>query len=324
MSARTSSYVKLIRTIWQDADFLRLPLSSQRLYMLLISQADITHVGILPLMPTRWARLAPDTTAESVRDDLDALAVDNFVVVDNDTEEVLVRTYLVHDEAFKIPNGKKALVAAYGRVLSRHLQTVIAGVLGTVGVTVASTLPATVGPSQQPAASTSNHEPAASSQHHDVPDDADDFDGAIAHPAAAAALVMLLRLRVATARTNPAGLKAKLRRDLPTEHGPALDRYLKAHPDATAHQLATEVLKVPGVYAEPMSEAALEAAQVMSGAGYGRAVAEAQIDNELVDAAAFEAEIADRPQVWRDAALVAYRASVHAVPSNVVELRRQG
>lgn len=61
----------------------------------------------------------------------------------------------------------------------------------------------------------------------------------------------------------------------------------------------------------------------MSGAGYGRAVAEAQIDNELVDAAAFEAEIADRPQVWRDAALVAYRASVHA-PSNVVELRRQG
>ncbi len=50
-----AGYVKLYRSVWQDPDFVALPPAAQRLYFLLISQPDLTHVGVLPLMPARCA-----------------------------------------------------------------------------------------------------------------------------------------------------------------------------------------------------------------------------------------------------------------------------
>ena len=135
-----------------------------------------------------------------------------------------------------------------------------------------------------------------------------------------AAAAVLAEKQPAGTITNHAGWITKVARRLLEEHGPKLAGY-----DDVA-QATNYVLHLDAGANTPHPVTAVERdyQHKVSGAGYGRAVAEAQIDNELVDAAAFEAEIADRPQVWRDAALVAYRASVHEVPSNVVELRRQG
>jgi len=148
-----AGYVKLQRSIWQDPDFIGLHADDQRLYMLLISQADLSHVGILPLTAGRWAGLGANTKAADIRLCLDRLEAANFLVVDHDTEEVLVRTYLIHDEAFKLTNGKTSLTNAYGRVLSQRLAGVIAEQLSTVGVTVEPTVSTTVEPFHHPSAS---------------------------------------------------------------------------------------------------------------------------------------------------------------------------
>ena len=232
-----AAYVKLFRSIWQDDDFKALAAEDQRAYLMLISQSDLSHVGVLPLMPSRWARLAPDTDADSVRASLTHLAVDNFIVVDESTEEVLVRSYLIHDEAFKLTNGKKSLLAAYERVLSRPLRQVIETLLLRVGVTVVPTLDGTVDVSQQqqqqPAAITSSHEPAAA-----------------ADPtwAAAAAISMLIDYRCVTESPRfPGPWRAALAKALPDEHGDAIRRFQTAHPNATAADIAGRVLGVPGL-----------------------------------------------------------------------------
>lgn len=242
-----AAYVKLLRAIWKDPDFKALDGEEQRVYLMLISQADISHVGVLPLMPARWARLSADATPDSLRASLAKLADARFVVLDYDTEEVLARTYLVHDEAYRLTNGKKSLELAYARVLSERLQGTIAPLLATVGVTVEPTVSTRVDSSQQqqPAAAptTTTVEPAAADD--ESPDDAGSDEP---EDVAAAALDLLIEYRVAsTARTNPDGLRATLRRDLPTEHGKAIASYLKAHPNASAADVAADVLNVPGV-----------------------------------------------------------------------------
>lgn len=94
MADEARPFAKLYKSIWRDGEFTRLDGSAQRLYLLLLSQPNITLAGLLPLQPAKWARLAPDSTADSIRDDLDALGDACFTVTDGDTEEVLVRTYM--------------------------------------------------------------------------------------------------------------------------------------------------------------------------------------------------------------------------------------
>ena len=42
-----AGYVKLFRSIWNDPDFRALTRGQQQLYMLLISQQDLSNVGVL-------------------------------------------------------------------------------------------------------------------------------------------------------------------------------------------------------------------------------------------------------------------------------------
>lgn len=153
-----AGYVKLLRSIWTDPDFVALDTEAQRLYLLLISQPDISHVGVVPFMPARWARLSVTSTVDATLDATLVLEAHNFVAVDNETGELWVRSYIIHDEAWKLTNGKKSLVNAHERVYSPRLRNLIATVLATVDVTVTSTLEPTVDVSHKPA--TIRHEPA--------------------------------------------------------------------------------------------------------------------------------------------------------------------
>lgn len=63
--------------------------------------------------------------------------------------------------------------------------------------------------------------------------------------------------------------------------------------------------------------------QAASGAGYGAAVLQAQHEGDMLDRDAFLREIEDRPQVWRDAAVVAYDAARAALPAVEAEVPRE-
>lgn len=120
------SHAKILAAIWDDDDFVALSSGAQRLYMLLLSQKKLTLVGLLTYTPSRWARLAPDTTLASVEGHLDELEASRFVLVDRDTDELLIRTLVKHDKDNTRMLGNvnllRGLWNAWETIESRQLQ----------------------------------------------------------------------------------------------------------------------------------------------------------------------------------------------------------
>ncbi|MCY7288874.1 MAG: hypothetical protein LH624_11650 [Cryobacterium sp.] len=97
------SHGRVMAAIWSDDDFTTMRSDAQRMFMFLLSQPDLSHAGLIPMRVNRWAKKAEDLTAKTVRSELDYLAAHHFIVLDEDTEEVLVRTFVRNDGVYKQP-----------------------------------------------------------------------------------------------------------------------------------------------------------------------------------------------------------------------------
>lgn len=115
-----------IRTdIWNDDDFRRLSAQAQLLYLQLLTSATLTYVGVADWRPKRIAALAGGRSAAEVEDAASELVQGLYIVIDEATEEVLIRSFLKHDGLLQKPNVTKAMVTAYGQVYSLTLKGVI-------------------------------------------------------------------------------------------------------------------------------------------------------------------------------------------------------
>lgn len=114
---------RIFVTIWDDPAFRAHTPSAQRMYMYLLSQADLSYCGVIPLRERRWARDAHGLTVKDVLTDLEALSEPfpepfreglpegcsrPLLVVDDDTGEVLIRSLIRNDRIWKIPNLLKS------------------------------------------------------------------------------------------------------------------------------------------------------------------------------------------------------------------------
>lgn len=92
-------HARILCRIWRDKDFRALDIDAQWLYTTLLSQPGINHAGVLPFTPGAWSRLAKGMTQDRVDAALDALAAGTkpFVLVDEDSAELLVRTFIRND-----------------------------------------------------------------------------------------------------------------------------------------------------------------------------------------------------------------------------------
>lgn len=121
-------YARILRTVWAaDSDFRRLGGDAQRMYLLLISQPQISWCGVLPYTPDRWALYAADDTRGGVDAALAELVRERYIVIDRETDEVLVRTYIRHDEVERSPNLRKAACRQFHEVQSTHIRMVLYG-----------------------------------------------------------------------------------------------------------------------------------------------------------------------------------------------------
>lgn len=87
-------YASIRTDIWRDKDWLELPVDAQWLYTLLLSQPNLSTAGVLPLQPNKWARYAKGMTAKRINEALRVLVEHSYVVVDDESEEVLIRSYI--------------------------------------------------------------------------------------------------------------------------------------------------------------------------------------------------------------------------------------
>jgi len=121
--ARTEA--RLLTAIWSDNDFKALSPRAQWLYMLLLSQPGLSHVGTLAITLRRWAAYSTGCTVEDVEKLLAELEQHPFVVIDWDTEELLIRSFIRNDGVFKQPNVLVTACKDATAVVSLRLRSVL-------------------------------------------------------------------------------------------------------------------------------------------------------------------------------------------------------
>ncbi|MCK2242165.1 MULTISPECIES: hypothetical protein [unclassified Crossiella] len=102
MSARTHAAVYF--DIWDDEAFCSLSGPSQLVRHFLVEQPNLAYSGVLPLTLGRWARTLRSLGAERLRTALAELASTGFVLIDEDTEEVLLRDFVRSDRLWRMPH----------------------------------------------------------------------------------------------------------------------------------------------------------------------------------------------------------------------------
>ena len=117
------TYAKSLTAIWDPGnDFRDLTEGAQRLYWLMYSHPQLSAAGVLPLQPRQWARFASDTTPKKIERYLASLVETRKVLVDDDTDEALVRAFIRTDGGTTSPNGRTAITRAIDSIESKTLR----------------------------------------------------------------------------------------------------------------------------------------------------------------------------------------------------------
>lgn len=98
-------FAPLLTAIWDDDDFCALTPAAQRMYMQLLSQKRLSLCGVLPYAPRNLARGCTHLTVTDINTALEELEQHRYILIDHDTDEILVRTILKHDP----PRGIKVI-----------------------------------------------------------------------------------------------------------------------------------------------------------------------------------------------------------------------
>lgn len=293
-------YGKLMTSIWTDDDFRALSGAAQRLYMLLLASPKMNSAGVLPLSPSRWVGLARDATLEGTRRALSELLDRGYVVTDEATEEVWIRSFIRHDKAYrnsKMLTGLKATVES--GIESTALKALARAEL-TKCLVEGPSMPDAEdgeGPSMPypPTTPTTTPETEAAAATHAVhPSES---------PAVLAAIEMLL-LEKSSGAGDPPAYIATLRKSYPGEVMPRMLDHLATHPDADADELVNVVM---GRYATKPTPASLAAA----GRAFGVAVALQHQADGLpmdVDGITYDAKFNSHDEAYITAAVQAYTA----------------
>lgn len=109
----------------RDRDWRDLTVDAQWAYDTVLTQEGITYVGVLDYFPGRIAALAKGMTAKRVETAVRGLEEGRFVVVDRDTQELCVRTFVRHDGVLARANMGKAMGRALAKVVSLDVRDTV-------------------------------------------------------------------------------------------------------------------------------------------------------------------------------------------------------
>jgi hypothetical protein len=116
-------------SIWADEDFVALTADAKLLYFAMLSQPTLSLCGVLPLPGRLWGGLTGlnrDRSQAAFED----LIEDRFILVDEDAEEVCIRTFIKHDEVLKQPWVIVGMTNDFQGIRSHTLQDHVLDVLG--------------------------------------------------------------------------------------------------------------------------------------------------------------------------------------------------
>lgn len=120
--ARDHARVSL--SVWADDDWRDLSPAAQHLYFVLLTQPSLSYAGVADWRPARLRALASPWRPDGFNRAAVELARQLYIVVDEDTEEVLIRSFVRHDGLMKQRNMAVSMVRAYEAIASKGIRGV--------------------------------------------------------------------------------------------------------------------------------------------------------------------------------------------------------
>ncbi len=111
--------------LWGDDDWMDLSVDAQMLYLTLYTNPGLSFCGAGEWHPGRIAARAKDWTVPRVEVAAVELSRRLFVVIDTDTGEYLLRSWIKHDGLWRTPNMAVTVANARGELSSRTLRGVV-------------------------------------------------------------------------------------------------------------------------------------------------------------------------------------------------------
>lgn len=122
--ARDHARVKT--SIWDPgSDFLSLKVAEQHLYLALMSNKGLSRCGVVTYIPSRFEHLADDMTPARFRAAVKGLVAARYLVLDERTQELLLRSYVRHDGVLDRVNMGKATGTAFEAIVSHAIREAI-------------------------------------------------------------------------------------------------------------------------------------------------------------------------------------------------------
>lgn len=112
--------------MWADRDWRKLSGEAQLLYLLILSHPTLTYAGVAEWRPGRLAAMTGGKSPDAIQRAGAELRERLFIVVDEATEEVLVRSFVKHDGLMKQPKLAIAMTTAFAGIASEIIREVLA------------------------------------------------------------------------------------------------------------------------------------------------------------------------------------------------------
>lgn len=103
---------------------------------MLVTQRDIQPCGLLPLTLRRWGATCAENDLKAWLEELEAA---RYVLIDEHTEELLVRTFMKWDAGHKHAKRRLAVIASALAIRSQSIRSAALEELAKLGVSVANT-----------------------------------------------------------------------------------------------------------------------------------------------------------------------------------------
>ncbi|UGL61924.1 helix-turn-helix DNA binding domain protein [Arthrobacter phage EastWest] len=119
------TYGKIKLSVWSDPEWRELSHTAQWLYWALVGSEKLSACGALEWRPKLFAALSPTITREGVEAALDELRAAKYVVLDEETDELLLRSFVRNDDVVHNKNMMVAVVKAWRMLYSLKLRGVV-------------------------------------------------------------------------------------------------------------------------------------------------------------------------------------------------------
>jgi len=113
--------------IWNEPSIRALPYAQQHAYLLAYTQPNLNRCGVVSYNLRKWSGLSSDLTVKHLRRQYGALHDSRHIVLDDDHEELFVRTYIGHDGLLAQPLVIAALIRDWTEVMSPTVRLAILG-----------------------------------------------------------------------------------------------------------------------------------------------------------------------------------------------------